>query len=81
MVEETLEREKAGRKFEPTGPVVEAPPPGADETVPTGPPVLGPKPPPTPAAPKPAEEDADDYLAKLRKAKKRAPHERDREDI
>jgi hypothetical protein len=79
VVEETLEREKAGRKFEPTGAVTEPPPPGADEGVPTGPPVFTPKPPPAPTAPKPAEEAADDYLSKLRQAKKRAPHEKDKE--
>jgi hypothetical protein len=80
VVEESLEREKAARKFEPAGPAAEPPPAGADAGVPDGPPVFSPKPPPPPPAPKPAQEDADDYLAKLRKAKKRAPHERDRHD-
>jgi uncharacterized membrane protein len=80
VVEENLEREKAARKFEPAGPVSEAPPPGADEGVPAGPSVFTPKPPPPPATPKPAEEQGDDYLSKLRQAKKRAPHEKDREE-
>ena len=53
VVEETLEREKSGRKFEPTGPASEPPPPGADEGVPAGPAVFSPKPPPPPPAAKP----------------------------
>jgi uncharacterized membrane protein len=80
VVGESLEREKAGRKFETTGPVAAPPPPGADEGIPAGPPVFSPQPPPPPPAPKPAQEDAEDYLAKLRKAKKRAPHEKDKTD-
>jgi uncharacterized membrane protein len=80
VVEESLEREKAGRKFETTGPVSEPPPAGADEGISAGPSVFTPKPPTPPAAPKPAEEPADDYLSKLRQAKKRAPHERDKEE-
>jgi hypothetical protein len=80
VVEETLEREKAGRKFEPTGPVVEAPPPGADEGVPAGPAVFSPKPPPPSPTEKQAEEPADDYFSKLRQAKKRAPHEKDKDE-
>jgi len=77
VVEESLERQKAGRKFESTGPVTEPPPPGADEGVPAGPAVFSPKPPPPPPAANPAEETADDYFSKLRQAKKRAPHEKD----
>lgn len=80
VVEENLEREKAGRKFEPTGPMVEAPPPGADEGVPTGPSVFRPEPPPPPPAAKPADEPGDDYFGKLRQAKKRAPHEKERDE-
>jgi uncharacterized membrane protein len=79
VVEESLERHKAGRKFESTGTAIEPPPPGADAGGPSGPPVFTPKPPP-PLAPRPAEEDADDYLNKLKRAKKRAPHEKDRDD-
>jgi uncharacterized membrane protein len=80
VVEESLEREKAGRKFESTGPVVEPPPPGADVGEPAGPSIFTPQAPPPPPAAKPAEEAPDDYLAKLRKAKKRAPHEKDRDE-
>jgi uncharacterized membrane protein len=80
VVGETLEREKAERKFETTGPVVEAAPAGADEGRPAGPAVFSPKPPPPPPAAKPPEERGDDYLSKLRKAKKRAPHERDKDE-
>jgi uncharacterized membrane protein len=81
VVEENLEREKAARKFEATGPVSEPAPPGADEGVPAAPPVFAPKPPPPPpAAPKPAEEAGDDYLSKLKRAKKRAPHEREKDE-
>jgi hypothetical protein len=80
VVEENLERQKAGRKFEPTGPVTEAPPPGADEGVPAGPSVFSPNPPPPPPAAKPADEPADDYRGKLRRAKKRAPHEKDKDE-
>jgi von Willebrand factor type A domain len=79
VVEENLEREKAARKFEATGPVTEPPPPGADTGAPAPPPVFTPKPPAPPPAEKPAEE-ADDYFSKLRKAKKRAPHEQDKGD-
>jgi uncharacterized membrane protein len=79
VVGESLEREKAGRKFEPTGPVAGPPPPGADEGVPAGPSVFGPAPPPPPPTTKP-EEPADDYLSKLREAKKRAPHEKDKDE-
>lgn len=78
VVGENLEREKAGRKFESTGPATEPPPAGADAGMTPAPPVFTPKPATPPPAPKPAE--ADDYLSKLRKAKKRAPHERDREE-
>lgn len=81
VVGESLERERAARKFEPTGPPAEPAPAGADESGPAGPPVFSPKPPPPPpAAPKPAGEPADDYISKLRKAKQRAPHERDKKD-
>ena len=80
VVEENLEREKAGRKFEATGPVVEPPPPGADDGVPVGPSVFSHKPPPPPPAAKPADEPADDYFGKLRQAKKRAPHEKDKDE-
>jgi uncharacterized membrane protein len=81
VVEESLEREKAGRKFETSGTVTEPPPPGADEGVDAGPAVFTPKPPPPPPpAAKPAEEQGNDYLSKLRKAKKRAPHEKDRDE-
>jgi len=79
VVGESLEREKAGRKFESTGPVA-GPPPGADEGVPAGPPVFSPAPPPPPPTAQPTEAPADDYLGKLRQAKKRAPHEKDREE-
>lgn len=76
VVEETREKEKAGRKFESTGPAKEPPPPGPDDAGPTGPPVFTPKPPPKPA---PTEQKpGDDFLGKLRQAKKRAPHEKDR---
>jgi hypothetical protein len=78
VVEENLEREKAARKFEAPGPVTEPPPPGADTGAPAPPPVFTPKLPAPPPAEKPAEA-ADDYFSKLRKAKKRAPHERDQE--
>jgi hypothetical protein len=81
VVGENLEREKAGRKFEATGAVSEPPPPGADEGVPTGPSVFSPAPPPPPPTVEPtSEEPADDYFSKLRQAKKRAPHEQDRDD-
>jgi hypothetical protein len=80
VVGENLEREKAGRKFEPTGPVATPPPPGADEGVPAGPAVFSPQPPPPPPTAKLAEEPADDYLSKLRQAKKRAPHEKDKDE-
>src|SRR5262245_4863600 len=80
VVEESLEREKAGRKFETSGPVSEPPPAGADEGVPAGPSVFTPKPPTPATAAKPAEEPAEDYMSKLRQAKKRAPHERDKEE-
>jgi uncharacterized membrane protein len=78
VVEESLERERAGRKFEATGPIIEPAPAGADETVPTEPAPFTPPPPPPPPATKPAEEPQDDYLSKLKRAKKRAPHERDK---
>jgi hypothetical protein len=79
VVGESLEREKAGRKFEPTGPVTAPPPHGADEGVPVGPAVFTPQPPPPPPTAKP-EEPADDYFSKLRQAKKRAPHEKDKDE-
>jgi hypothetical protein len=78
VVEESLERERAGRKFESTGPITEPAPEGADAAVPTEPAPFTPAPPPP--ATKPAEEPQDDYLSKLKRAKKRAPHERDREE-
>ncbi|HKB01320.1 MAG TPA: hypothetical protein VKD90_03830, partial [Gemmataceae bacterium] len=80
VIEESLEREKAGRKFDAASTVTVPPPPGADEGMTTAPPVFTPKPPPAPPTPKPAEDDADDYMSKLRQAKKRAPHERDKTD-
>ncbi len=73
---ENLERERAGRKFDPTGPTTEPPPPGADGAEPTGPPVFTPKPPPKPAPTEAKPEPAEDYFSKLRKAKERAPHDR-----
>lgn len=77
VVGESLEREKSARKFDPTGESKEPPPPGADDG-PTGPPVLLPKPPPTPAPTTAKPEDkGEDYFSKLRKAKQRAPHERE----
>jgi uncharacterized membrane protein len=79
VVEESLEREKAGRKFDAAGPAAEPPPAGADASEPAERPVFTPPPPPKPV-PKPAEPAPDDYLSKLRKAKKRAPHERDKEE-
>ena len=80
VVEENLEREKSERKFESTGPVSEPAPAGADASEPKGPAVFSPKPPPKLPATKPAEDQGDDFLGKLRKAKKRAPHERDRDE-
>ena len=76
---EALERERAGRKFDPTGPGTEPPPPGADDgPEPTGPPVFTPKPPPKPApTEKKPDEPGDDYFGKLRKAKDRAPVDRE----
>jgi hypothetical protein len=41
--------------------------------------VFSPAPPPPPPAAQP-EEPADDYLSKLRQAKKRAPHEKDKDE-
>lgn len=76
---ENLERDKATRKFD--GPATgdaPPPPPGADDAPPPSAPAFKPKPPPTPApAEKPPEAEPEDYMSKLRKAKKRAPHERD----
>ena len=80
VVEENLERKKASRKFESTGPIAEPPPPGADAGIGPAPPVFTPKPSAAPATPAPAEQPGDDYLNKLRQAKKRAPHERDRDE-
>jgi hypothetical protein len=80
VVEENLEREKASRKFESAGPIKEPPPPGADAGIVTAPPVFTPKPPPAPPAFTPTEQAADDYLNKLRQAKKRAPHEREKDE-
>ncbi len=80
VVEESLERERAGRKFESSGPTSEPAPAGADAGESTERPVFAPPPLPQAPAPKPAEEQPEDYLSKLRKAKKRAPHERDREE-
>lgn len=81
VVEESLERERAGRKFEATGPPTEPPPPGADDGDVGGAPAFRPPPPPPPPpTARSAEEPADDFFSKLRKAKRRAPHERDREE-
>ena len=80
VVEENLEREKSERKFELTGTTSEAAPAGADASEPKGPAVFSPKPPPTPPATKPTQSEGDDFLGKLSKAKKRAPHERDRDE-
>jgi uncharacterized membrane protein len=79
VVGESLEREKSGRKFETTGPVGGSPPPGADEGIATGPSVFSPAP-PTPSPTVKPEEATDDYMSKLRKAKKRAPHEKDKDE-
>lgn len=80
VVEESLEREKAARKFEPAGPTIDPPPPGADEGVPAGPAVFSPKPPPPPLTETKADEPDEDYFSKLRKAKGRAPHEKDKDE-
>jgi hypothetical protein len=80
VVGEVLEREKSERKFDATGPVATPAPAGADESEPAGPSVFSPKPPPPPPAAKPVEEKGDDFLGKLRQAKKRAPHERDKDE-
>jgi hypothetical protein len=80
VVGEILEREKSERKFDATGPVTAPAPAGADEGEPAGPSVFSAKPPPPPPAAKPVEEKGEDYLSKLRQAKKRAPHERDRDE-
>ena len=69
--DEAIEREKAERRFEGVSVPHIRPPAGAD----------APKPATSTPAPAPPEADAevaeDDYFTKLRKAKKRAPHERD----
>ncbi len=82
VVEENLERERSERKFDSTGAPAEAAPAGADASEPKGPAVFSPKPPPPPPAakPKPGEGEGEDFLAKLRKAKKRATHDRDRDE-
>jgi uncharacterized membrane protein len=80
VVEESLEREKAARKFDSAGAPPEAAPTGADVGDSSDRPIFTPPPSPVAPTPKQVEEQADDYLAKLRKAKKRAPHERDKEE-
>ena len=72
--EEAMERERSERRFEPTSAPAAAPPPGA--SAPPPPAAAPPKPAETPKPPEPAGEE-EDYFTKLRKAKKRAPHERE----
>jgi pyruvate/2-oxoglutarate dehydrogenase complex dihydrolipoamide acyltransferase (E2) component len=77
QADENIERGKGARRFETTG----APPPasapaGADAAEATRAPAKPPTAPPTTTRP-PAEED---YFSKLRRAKKRAPHEQKRDE-
>ncbi len=75
QVDESLERQRAARKFEgrdaPTGPLPTASAEGAPA------PVAKPQAAPPPVAP-PKEEDAADYASRLMKAKKRAMEEREK---
>jgi hypothetical protein len=79
-VEEAIDRDRAGRKFDPTrAPTAEPAPAGADEyvsNIPTGGPM-----PTVPTGDRtvrqPEEEDA---LSRLRKAKLRAKHQREKRD-
>jgi uncharacterized membrane protein len=80
VVEESLEREKAARKFDSSGAPAEAAPAGADAGDSSDRPIFTPPQPPAAPTSKPAAEEPEDYLAKLRKAKKRAPHERDKQE-
>ncbi len=72
QVGEAIAREKAARRFEPTGEAPTAPIAAATPTA---------APKPRPAAPKPAakKEEAEDFATRLMKAKKRALEERERE--
>ena len=71
--EEAIERERAGRRFQPGEAV--APPPAADDASAAPPPQpLGPAPAPQPSQPA-AEED---FFAKMQRAKRRADHHRDK---
>ena len=73
---ETLENEKASRKFE-AGPTPTAAPTGGADAMADKPPPPAFTPPPLPPPPKPAAEEEADYFSKLRAAKKRAPTDRD----
>jgi uncharacterized membrane protein len=72
---EAIEREKSTRKFEGTGEPKTAAPVGADAGDTTAKPIL--PPPPPVAKPEPKADEPEDYFSKLKKAKQRAPHERD----
>ncbi|MGL6094281.1 MAG: hypothetical protein ACRC7O_00585, partial [Fimbriiglobus sp.] len=77
-VDDTLERARAARRFAPSVRGDEPPavaPSGADAF--TGPAPTAPPPPPPTRDAKPAGDDVDDPLARLRKARNRAQHRRD----
>ena len=69
---QTLDRNRAAKRFDPTTITADAAPAGADEFVANIPTGLPPAKPATDRAPAEPAEDEDDTLAKLRKAKKRA---------
>ncbi len=71
---ETLEKDRAARRFEGEGGPTSAPPPSADEPRPAP----RPEPRPAPQA-QPAADEAGDFASRLMRAKKRAMEERDRD--
>jgi hypothetical protein len=78
QADESIEKKKAARRFDPG----EAAAPSATPTVLTGGEAQPPKPtaPPPSVAPARKEEAADDYAARLMRAKKRALEDRDKKD-
>lgn len=78
-IDERIERERAARRFDPSAAPSEPAPKGADAGPSDGPRPLPPAPPPRTDAKKPADAEAD-MFSRLKKARDRAEHKRDKPD-
>jgi uncharacterized membrane protein len=79
-IDEKIERERAARRFDPSAPTSEPAPRGADEIVADSPKSSLPVAPPPRAEDKKRSAEADDMFSRLKKARDRADHKKDKKD-